>query len=67
MVEQYRRVGTGVSMALVAEGENGLWTADTVDTPLFGGAYKIKMASHCVVPSCFALASSQRSPLTVNR
>ena len=44
--------------------KNGLWTVDTVDTPLFGGAYKIKMASHCVVPSCFALASSNRSTLT---
>ena len=39
MVEQYRCVGTGVPMTLVAEGENGLWTVDTVDTPL-GGAYK---------------------------
>ena len=36
--------------------KNGLWTVDTVDTP-FGGAYKkIKMASHCVVPSCVCIS-----------
>ena len=47
------------------EGENGLWTVDTVDTPPFGGAYKIKMASHCVVPSCVCI--SKQSPLTAHR
>ena len=49
------------------EGENGLWTVDTVAPPLSEVRTKIKMASHCVVPSFLALASSHRSPLNAHR
>ena len=54
------------------ENENGLWTVDTVDTPLFGGAYinKDGITLRGAILFCIGKQSPltvKRSPLTVKR